>query len=224
MKTQPTCFGNGKLPFPQLKITKSILLTLICLALVTGSCNINPDLSRLENTPVSAEPKALSNATLLPGTASSIVSLNRVDLYLLTETATRGGVILVTIRDSKTSAIIASTSQPVDSFVHESWVAFNFTPALNLIRGSKYQIHVSRVGQENTSGNAIFWRSSSEESYPDGTNSVAPSGRILDFAFKTYTQGVIDQQQTMTNYGFSILTTATRWQEFKADLVIPIKL
>lgn len=204
------------------------MLLIFCLALVMGSCNINPGLqevSQLENGPVAIESNTLPGATLFPVTALSIVSLNKVDLYLERSTATIGGDVLVTIRDSKTSAIIRSTSLPVSSVHLFGWATFNFVPAVNLIKGNKYQIHVSRVGQESSFGNAVFWRCSPQgvDSYPDGTNSVGESGGgVLDFAFKTYTEGVIDQQQPKDNYGFSLQNAKTRWQEFKPNLVIPI--
>jgi hypothetical protein len=228
MKTQPTYFGNGKLPSRYVKTTKPMLL-IFCLALVMGSCNINPDLqevSQLENAPVLIESNAFPSA-ILPGTALSIVSLDKIDLYVYKSTAAQGGDILVSIHDSDTNEIMGSTSLPVDDLHLSAPATFSFVPAINLIRGNKYQIHVNRVGGD-TGNSSVVWRCSRHgaDSYPDGSNSVCESagmGEILDFAFKTYTQGVIDQQQPMTGYGFYIDTRTRRWQEFKPELVVPIK-
>jgi hypothetical protein len=220
MKTQALSFFNGGLVFRPflVKITRPMQLVSFCLALLMWSCDINPSLQEVSQPKGNLAPvdsKVLSSTSLLPST----VSLDKVDLYLDMGSSTTGNV-LVKILDSQTSAIVGTAKVPASSFaIGGSWKTFTFTPALSLIGGNKYKIHIIRSDAHNyRAGNYIFWRTSSSgvDAYPDGINNVYPSW-ILDYAFKTYTQGTIDQQQTLTNYGFAIGNTATSWQEFKAD-------
>jgi hypothetical protein len=88
-----------------------------------------------------------------------------------------------------------------------------------LRRGEKYRVHIKRSDVHNyAAGNYVFWRTSSGgvDAYPAGINDVHPSW-TLDYAFKTYTEGGIDQHQTLITYGFAVGHTDSRWQEFLAD-------
>jgi hypothetical protein len=216
MKTLLSRFSNGELSFRLffVKTTWPMRLVSFCLALLMWSCHINPSLQEVSQSKVNlstVDSKALSSVSLLPTT----VSLDKVDLYL-DKGAPATGSVLVEIRDSQTNTLVGSTNVPVGSIaIDRAWNTFVFTPALSLISGKKYQIHIIRSDEHNNStGNYIFWRSSSigVDAYPDG----GPLGE-LDYAFKTYINGGLDQQQLSINYGSAIGNTRTAWQEFKVD-------
>jgi hypothetical protein len=222
MKTQLSCFPHGGLTIRliSIKTTWPVLLVSLCLGLLMWSCNINPSLqevSQPKGNLAVADTKIVSSASLLSGT----VSLDKVDLYLDRGAAATGSV-LVEIRDSQTNAVMGNVNVPVGSLaLGRSWNTFIFVPALSLIGGKKYQIHIIRSdGHNYPAGNYVFWQCSTGvgniDAYPDGINDVYPAW-TLDYAFKTYTPAGIDQQQTSYVYGFAIGNNATRWQEFKAD-------
>jgi hypothetical protein len=214
MKTQLSCFPHGGLTIRliSIKTTWPVLLVSLCLGLLLWSCNINPSLQEVtqpKGNLAVADTKLVSSASLLPGT----VSLDKVDLsfdvgYRVT------GSLLVEIRDSQTNAVVGSVNVPVSSLaIGRFWNTFTFSPALSLVRGNKYQIQIIRSDNHDFfANNYIFWRSSLIDAYPDG----GPLGQ-MDFAFKTYTNGGIDQQQTLINYGSGLGNRSAFSQEFKAD-------
>jgi hypothetical protein len=147
------------------------------------------------------------------------VSLNKVELYLDKGIAATG-TVTVEIRDITGGTTIASTTVTAASLTSgASWKTFNFAPAALLVRGNAYRIYLKRSDPHNYStNNYLFWRTSAGgvNAYPDGSNDVAPAW-TLDYAFKTYTEGGLDQQQTQVAYGFFVSNSDWRWQEFKAD-------
>lgn len=199
-----------------LKSTLKNLLMLIGVMAFSFSCNVN-NVAELDKATVetlsSAPIKTLPTVFLLPST----VSLGKVDLYLGKGTATTG-TVTVSIKDSTT--VIGSVTVTTASLLAGSaWNTFNFASPLTLVRGHKYQIHLIRSdAHDYNANNYIFWSTSSGgvDAYPNGINDVYPSW-TLDYAFKTYTNNGLDQQQTLTTYGFAVGNTATRWQEFLAD-------
>jgi hypothetical protein len=186
--------------------------------LLMFSCNVTTNLDEIGKTKIDDAPvvsRTLPTVFFLPST----VSLSKVDLYLQKGTATTGKV-KVYIQNSLDSSIVGSVVVPASSIITGSaWNTFNFASPLTLTRGNTYQIHIIRSDPHNyATNNYIFWMSSSGgvDAYPDGVNDVYPSW-TLDYAFKTYTNGGIDQQQTLTTYGFFIGNVDSRWQDFKAD-------
>jgi len=184
---------------------------------VLSSCELTPSLvdsgaPLLKNEPIA---KLNTNSVfLLPAT----VRLDKVDLYL-DKGASTTGKVSVQIKDA-TGTVIGGTVVAASSILTGSgWNTFAFATPLTLSRGQKYRIHILRSDAHNyAAGNYIFWRTSSGgvDAYPDGINDVYPSW-TLDYAFKTYTEGGLDQQQTLTNYGFAVGNIDSRWQEFLAD-------
>jgi hypothetical protein len=185
---------------------------------VLSSCDMNPALDDVSSPKLKDESsiiaKPISSVFLLPAT----VGLNKVELYLEKGSATTGKVY-VDIKDGS-GTLIGSTGLAASSVITGgAWNTFNFTTPLTLTRGQKYRIHLRRSDVHNyPAGNYIFWRTSSGgvDAYPDGINDVYPSW-TLDYAFKTYTEGALDQQQTLTTYGFAVGNIDSRWQEFLAD-------
>jgi len=184
---------------------------------VMSSCDMNPsvtDVASKVKTESSLDIKAMPSAFSLP----AAVGLDKVELYLDKGTATTGKVY-VEIRDGA-GTLLGSTSVAASSVITGSaWNTFTFPSPVTLTRGQKYRLHILRSDPHNyATNNYIFWRTSSGgvDAYPNGINDVYPSW-TLDYAFKTYVQGGLDQQQTSTNYGFFVGNIDSRWQEFLAD-------
>jgi hypothetical protein len=179
---------------------------------------MNPELDEVRPSSVKEEgissAKPLGSVFLLPAT----VGLNKVDLYLEKGSGATGKVY-VDIKDAS-GTVLGSTSVAASSLITGgAWKTFNFASPVVLNRGTKYRIHIRRSDVHNyPAGNYVFWRTSSGgvDAYPNGINDVYPSW-TLDYSFKTYTEGALDQQQTSTNYGFAIGNIDSRWQEFLAD-------
>jgi hypothetical protein len=141
-------------------------------------------------------------------------SLTRVDLFLDTGVNVAGS-IKVQIRNSDGSQILWENTIDAASYLIKgfTWNAFQIS-GLKLYKGDKYRIYVMRTTPHNFSaGDYIFWRTSgSGDTYPYGSNNQ--TGWVLDYAFRTYSNSVLDEQQTNTSYGFGLNHTAWYWQEF----------
>lgn len=210
MKTKLSCYAAGGW-YCLRSIAGSLLFLLMF------SCNVTTnfdEISKVKPDDISVISRTLPTTFMLPAT----VSLNKVDLYLQKGSATTGNVT-VYIQDSL-STTVGSTTVSVSTIITGSaWNTFTFASPVTLARGSKYRIHIVRSDAHNyATNNYIFWMSSSGgvDAYPAGINDVYPSW-TLDYAFKTYSNGGIDQQQTLSTYGFFIGNVDSRWQEFKAD-------
>jgi len=181
------------------------------------SCGVNTfdDVEKTKLTTVAADQPSLKTLVSLP----TSVSLGKVDMYLEKGSATTG-TVTVSVKNSATLAIVGSVTVSANSIASGfAWNTFNFSSPLTLTRGQKYQLHITRSDPHNyAANNYIFWRTSSGgvDAYPNGINDVYPSW-TLDYAFRTYINNGLDQQQTQTNYGFFVGNDFTRWQEFLAD-------
>lgn len=143
------------------------------------------------------------------------INLVKVDLNLFVGTATTG-TFTTEIRNADGTQILASNVTAASLLVKGSaWNSFTF-PNIPLRRNIKYRIYITRSDAHNyTTNNYIFWNTSSGgvDAYPGGINDVYPSW-TLDYSFRTYSTGGLDQQQTLTTYGFGLSNTYYRWQEF----------
>lgn len=143
-------------------------------------------------------------------------AFTRFNLLLDTGANTTGN-INVQIRNADGTAVLWANSLNADTYLvnGNAWNTF-WVNSLSLYIGDKYRIYVTRTGEHNyPAGNYIFWRTSSggNDAYPAGVNDVYPSW-VLDYAFITYANGVVDQQQANGNYGFGVPSSYYRWQEF----------
>jgi hypothetical protein len=198
--------------------TAFVLLSFLSLAV---SCmepsleEVTPSKALIDENIRSGNLKVSSELFALP----AMVSLNQVDLYLDKGSAATG-TVTVEIRDVTGGTTISSVTVTAASLAAgSSWKTFTFAPAALLERDHVYRIYLKRSDPHNyATNNYFFWRTSSGgvDAYPGGINDVAPAW-TLDYAFKTYTEGGLDQQQTSTNYGFFVDNSFWRWQEFKAD-------
>lgn len=143
---------------------------------------------------------------------SSFLDLNRVDVFLEKGTNVTGNVT-VQIQNAN-GEILGTAVTPASNITGSTWHSFNFLPSLIILPGLKYLLVITRSVGTSGPGDYIAWRTSSngDDLYTQGISS-AGLGWTLDFAFRTYSNNKIDQQQTSTNYGFSISTSPT-WQEF----------
>jgi hypothetical protein len=124
------------------------------------------------------------------------------------------GTFTVQIRNEDGTVTLASST--VSTLVSGTyWKRFKLGSVL--YRDQKYRIYVTRSTPHNyPAGDYIFWRTSSDgaDVYPDGSNDTAP-GRLLDYAFRTYSSmSGVDQQQNLNTYGFFTSSGLYRWQEF----------
>lgn len=188
----------------------AVLLTI--LVFLAASCDLNSNLDEIQ-------PKSSS---LAAGTIKGFpvfsfpISLSRVDLFTVTGDNLTG-TVTVEIRNADGSVVIGSTTVPASSIIKGNSVrnTFTFSPALTLSSGLKYRIYLTRSNPHNYLTDHIAWRTSSGgvDAYAPGVMNYSPSW-ILDYAFVTYSDGYVDQQQTSTNYGFAVSNTSYLWQEF----------
>jgi hypothetical protein len=143
---------------------------------------------------------------------SSFISFNRVDLALEAGTAVTG-TVTVQIQNSASETLGTVTTSTSNIPVGQAWDTFTFSPSLVLVAGAKYRISITRSKNGDMS-DMIFWRTSlgGNDAYPQGVPDVSPAW-VLDFAFRTYSNDKVDQEQTSTIYGFT-LGIVPRWQEF----------
>ena len=91
------------------------------------------------------------------------------------------------------------------------WNSFPVNPGVDLTGGETYRIYMTR----STLVDSISWRSCSagDDEYPYGISSGAAG---VDFLFRVYDNGVVDQSQEVYGYGYAIYDTSYQWQEFIA--------
>ena len=85
---------------------------------------------------------------------------------------------------------------------------------INLERsGETYRIYTIRSMPHNYPSDALFWDSNS---YGDVPLYTAGDSSIngIDFSFRTYNDGVLDQESAAVNYGFYMSSLDYDWQEF----------
>lgn len=188
------------------------------LALFLTSCNLNPN---LEDVTVTKNDLTIRDLPVLaPLPLVSTFVLDKVDLYL-TKGSAMTGTATVEIRNGDGSVILATATVSAASLATGSaWNTFHLSHSISVTPGIKYRIYLTRSDDHNyAAGNYMFWRTSSGgvDAYPNGINDVSP-GWTLDYAFRTYSSGTLDQQQTSTNYAFFTSNNIYRWQEFVPEV------
>jgi hypothetical protein len=200
-------------------------LLIVSVILMVASCSINPDLN-IEEQKIEREQ---NGSAAIKGPGGSIfsfpVSFNRVDLFTVTGDNLTG-TITVQIRNGDGSVVIGSTTVPASSIikVNSKRNTFIFSPALTLSSGQKYRIYLTRSNPHNFVNDHMAWRTSSggTDVYAKGVTNYHP-GWILDYSFVTYSGGYVDQQQTITNYGFIVGNNSYLWQEFVPQHILVVQ-
>lgn len=188
--------------------------TIILAMVVLSSCE-DDDVRDVAELKSKAHVNSLKAVRYLPPDS---VELDNVELYMMKGTAASG-----TMKMNITSmlgSLMGSISFAVDTIANgTSWISFRFPQGTKLQRGSKYRIEVTRSNPHNATPNDyIYWWTSKANSdpYPEGSNDLYPVW-TMDYAFRTHTNGGVDQQQTNAAWAWPISNTRVRWQEFVAD-------
>lgn len=219
-------YGEGR-AFPKNLWSYAVSLLVAGLVAVLPSCNIAPSPDDDSQMNVGLKSGGGVSMFSLPAT----VSLDKVELYLSTGSALTGNVTVEVREDNGTSVVGSVTVLANSLIIGNAWNTFVFPSALTLNRDSTYRIYITRSDAHNYgTNNYIFWRcspASSPNPYPAGINDVFPSWNI-DYAFKTFTEGALDQQQTITGYAFfcgqllsSLATIQSRLPKSYAGLCRP---
>ena len=147
----------------------------------------------------------------------TIVQLDRIEVFLIKGTGATG-TFTIELRDAAGSTpALWSDTVPVAGLatgIGGDWNSFT-VPGIELTKGLTYRIYATRSdAHDNPTQNTITWRSSDNVG-DEYTASVSSSGYAeLDFAFRTYDNGVVDQQMETMEYGFGIPNTDYHWQGF----------
>jgi hypothetical protein len=143
------------------------------------------------------------------------LNLTQIDLNLTVSSGVTGTLTIELRDENGNTPVIWSNTVNTNTLINGSnWNSFIIS-GVKLIQGQKYRIYVTRSDTHAPGTNQIIWNSSdsSGDEYPDGVSS-SPNAE-LDFMFKTYNNGILDQQQTVSEYGYTIYNGGSyMWQEF----------
>jgi len=123
----------------------------------------------------------------------------------------------VELRDTNgaTPAIWSDTVNADTLLSGSNWNSFPVT-GVTLTKGTTYRIYATRSAAHNLGVDQITWSASDamgDDEYEAGVSSSASA--IMDFMFRTYVDGVLDQEMTVAEYGFSLAdSNYSWWQEF----------
>jgi hypothetical protein len=104
-----------------------------------------------------------------------------------------------------------------------SWITFTFPEGTQVTSGVKYRMVVTRSHPPVTGNGQVYLGgavSSSTDPYPQGASDR--SSTAFDYTFRTYANGVVDQQQLRYTSPVPVVPSnigvSTRWQEFVVGL------
>jgi hypothetical protein len=157
-----------------------------------------------------------------PSATAVTVTLNKVDV-MIGRSSTAVGTVLVQVK-SMDGTLIASSELAVDAIpTTVSWIAFTFPEDTQVTSGIKYRMEVTRSHPPVTGNGQVYLGgavSSSTDPYPYGASDRSSSA--FDYTFRTYANGVVDQQQLRYTSPVPVvpsnLGVSTRWQEFTVGL------
>lgn len=198
----------------QLPVFWPIMIVVIISVL---DCTTNAELDEPVN-PAALPEQSSVYALTLGNALPSTVTFNRVELYLY-RSANATGDLTLQIRNAAGTAILDSIRMPVSSIsAGISWKMFEFPKLPLLERGKRYRLYVKRSDNHNPDEADIIWWGTnlSGDVYSSGSNDLYPS-RITDYAFRTYSNDGIDQEQLQTGRGYFVGNDSYRWQEFIPD-------
>gem|GEM_PF-4172688 len=190
---------------------------LLAVSIMMTSCSLNSTFDEVK--PAQVENSASSKIIVGPPIKISYpITVGRIDLFIDASNYV-SGTVTVQIRSADGSTVLGSTTVSGASLLKGNMVrnTFLFSPAVSLSSNQKYRIYLTRSSPHNYMSDYLYWRTSSSgvDAYTRGVPDVfINSGWVLDYAFVTYSDGFVDQQQTSTNYGFFVSNDLYRWQEF----------
>ncbi|MCD9016569.1 hypothetical protein [Parachryseolinea silvisoli] len=192
----------------------------IILSAIFLSCS-DLNMTDVESQKLNNDRAASNNAVdvYTPLVSNDTLNFRRLDLYLEKGPAATG-FILVVVRSVPYHYRVDSVAVPVSSLsAGSSWNSFVLS-GRKIRKGEKYKIYVTRSSPHNiATGDYIAWRCSPNnrvDAYPPGLSDVNPD-RISDYAFRTYADDAIDQEQSSASSRFFVGNKQPRWQEFVAD-------
>jgi hypothetical protein len=153
-----------------------------------------------------------------PSATAATVTLNKVDI-MIGRSSTAVGTVLVQVK-SLDGTVITSSELAVDAIpTTASWIAFTFPEDMPVTSGIKYRLEVTRSHPPVTGNGQVYLGgavSSSTDPYPHGASDRSNS--VFDYTFRTYANGVVDQQQVRYTSPVPVVPSnigvSTRWQEF----------
>ncbi|MBN1798783.1 MAG: hypothetical protein JW822_09400 [Spirochaetales bacterium] len=149
-----------------------------------------------------------------PGGGGSHYTLTQIDVSLVVG-ANDTGTFTIELRDAAGSVpALWSTTVNTNIFVTgSSWNSFT-VPDIKLTEGQTYRIYMTRSDvHDNPGGNTISWNSTNTvgDEYPQG---ISSSPATVDFTFRIYDHGVVDQQLETTETAYAVHQGSYNWQEF----------
>jgi hypothetical protein len=147
------------------------------------------------------------------GTESPVtVNLDQVDLYL-TVSGTLAGTVTLEIRDKDGALPALSTLSVNANTLTSGWNNFDI-PDTKIEPGTLHSIYFIRSEPHSAETDMISWRSCIRGTLPDPYAPGESKVDSTDFGFRTYIDGVLDQQSTLVDYGYAISNSSHWWQEF----------
>jgi hypothetical protein len=146
-----------------------------------------------------------------PGSSGNKVTLTRIDLNLNLVVGVVGDFIIELRDDAGSSPAIWSATIDASTLpAGTNWDSLS-VPNISLTKGQTYRIYATYSGGINQ----ITWMSSDpvDDEYTPGVCSTGNADQ--DFNFKTYNDGVLDQQMITVESGWSLSNgDFFWWQEF----------
>jgi hypothetical protein len=185
----------------------SLALLTAVVTFILSSCELTPEMTEVQPTRSTQQVTGAVGIAGLPS-LSFPISMDRVKLYF-TRSSSLTGTLTIRITNANGSIVLGSTTVLGNSIINDSWNTFYFS-AMTLSSGEKYRIEVIRSNPHNYLNDHIAWRSSNGNVYTKGASNFSSN----DMTFITYSDGYVDQQQLVNNYGWAIGNSFAVWQEF----------
>jgi hypothetical protein len=191
-----------------------------CLSALLLSCN-DPGVEPQKADGIATTPSTNGLVTS-PSAIAVAATLNKVDI-MIGRSSTAVGTVLVEIK-SMDGTLIASSELEVAAIpTTTSWITFTFPEGTQVTSGVKYRMVVTRSHPPVTGNGQVYLGgavSSSTDPYPQGASDR--SSTAFDYTFRTYANGVVDQQQLRYTSPVPVVPSnigvSTRWQEFVVGL------
>jgi hypothetical protein len=190
---------------------KTRIILFILSAVVIAACQDN-NLAEVSPSPLEADAVSLSATGFIANDDNDTANLDKVELYMMRGSSSAVGNVRLQIKSG--NHVMASSELPVASIpTTSSWVAFTFTEKVHLTLNFTYRIEVIRSHPSVGAGGLVYWRTSLTNPYPAG---VSDWSATSDYAFRTYINGALDDEQAISTTVVPVSSTTPRWQQFVA--------